>query len=407
MLIVCNAFPVLSETFVVDHVVGMASSGWRATVAASAIDRIEAERIQEREDVHFGLAEVPGRGISADSRGALVAAGAALRLLRHAPLQLANRIAWTCARRAAGMAKVIDSVSPELIHAHFGPNGVAAALASDRPLLVDFHGYDFTSWPQRWGWSLYRQTLKRAMIISHSAFAERKLAEAGLRGSQRVTIGVDRERFAVSARGTNWPVPLRLLSVGRLVEGKGHDVALRAVARLRQSRPGLPLRLRIVGAGPLRDDLVALAGNLGIADLVDGPVPVDYGKMPAVYREADVLIAASQTTSDGWAEAFCRVAVEAMSCGAPVVATPCGGLPDTVGPGGIVSADETADSVAAAISRVIDAGDPSFWQAEAVASAARFGIDRMRTEYAARAAAMLHDRRSGRDSVDAGNGLDS
>jgi glycosyltransferase involved in cell wall biosynthesis len=194
-------------------------------------------------------------------------------------------------------------------------------------------------------------------------------------------MGVDLQRFTPANPAQNWPPQLRLLSVGRLVSRKGHDVVIRALALIVRERPELAIILRIVGAGPERQSLVALAEELNVADRLEGPTAEDYLRMPAVYRSASLLIAASQSTRDGWEEAFCRTAVEAMGCGLPVVATPCGGLPDTVGKGGIVAAAQSPEAVATAIASLIDTAGPAHWSLRAIEAAARYGIGRMRQEY--------------------------
>lgn len=103
-----------------------------------------------------------------------------------------------------------------------------------------------------------------------------------------------------------------LVACGRLVPQKGYPVLLRALARVRER---VPARLRILGEGPLRDELGALARRLGVADAVtfEGFRPDPARFMAA----ADVFVLSSEY------EGFGNVIVEAMAAGAPVVATDC------------------------------------------------------------------------------------
>ena len=102
-----------------------------------------------------------------------------------------------------------------------------------------------------------------------------------------------------------------ILAAGRLVAEKGFDVALRAFARL-----GDPLaRFVILGDGPRRADLIALAASLGVADRVAFPGYVaDIGPW---LRKARVFLLSSAY------EGYAAVVVEALAAGRPVVATNC------------------------------------------------------------------------------------
>jgi glycosyltransferase involved in cell wall biosynthesis len=104
--------------------------------------------------------------------------------------------------------------------------------------------------------------------------------------------------------------PLALF-VGRLVPYKGADVLLRALSVVPD------LRLIIVGEGPLRSALEALAGSLGIADRVVFAGALADRVLAAHYRAADMFVLPSVTSN----EAFGLVQLEAHACGLPVIST--------------------------------------------------------------------------------------
>ncbi|GAA2899777.1 hypothetical protein GCM10010455_24430 [Microbacterium esteraromaticum] len=132
--------------------------------------------------------------------------------------------------------------------------------------------------------------------------------------------------------------------VGRLVEEKGVQVLLDAVAAFPQ------LRVRFAGAGPLAPDITERSRMLGIADRVElvGPVPPE--RMPEFYASLDVVAVPSVPTSS-WTEQFGRVAVEAMAAGVPVVASDAGALPEVVGGAGLVVPRGDAEALGAALGR--------------------------------------------------------
>jgi glycosyltransferase involved in cell wall biosynthesis len=145
-----------------------------------------------------------------------------------------------------------------------------------------------------------------------------------------VPCGVDTSVF--TPRGPvapRWDRP-RLLVLGRLVERKGQEDAVRALADV----PGAEL---VVVGGPPVDDLDdapevqrlrAIAAGLGVADRLVFTGSVARTDVPGWIRSADVVLAVP------WYEPFGITPLEAMACGRPVVATAVGGLVDTVVDGG-------------------------------------------------------------------------
>lgn len=390
VVVVTRSFPRLSETFVVDHVRALLQAGHEVVVVAR---RVDAESLGDQFGDSIRAVQLPSWG----KHGSPSLPGAALRTIawiRHHPQLRRSGMAWKRALYAQRLRHVLESLRPDLVHAHFGPHGVDAAIAlegEDTPLIVDFHGFDFTSFTQQHGWELYRATLGRAHLVAHSSFARHLLAEHGLPRPQLVVMGVDRRLFALRARPGEWIAPLRMISVGRLYAKKGHDLAIQALAALRERRPELDARLRIVGDGPELQSLLRLAEQLGVSGFVTGPAPARPTEVAAAMHEADIALVPSRVMADGWQEAFCRVAVEAMSTGLPVVATRSGGLPDTVGDGGVVASREDPQALVDAVEQVLSAMGPAHWAGRAAASAARFDITRMFDGYLRLTAGLLAD----------------
>jgi glycosyltransferase involved in cell wall biosynthesis len=127
---------------------------------------------------------------------------------------------------------------------------------------------------------------------------------------------------AVTHRWFSEPAPV-IVSVGRLSEEKGYPYLLKAVARILPQRP---VKLVMVGEGPQRAELETLARELGIAESVD---LIGYRENPYKYLARSQVFVLSSL----W-EGLPAVLVEAMACGAPVVATDC-----RSGPGEIITND--------------------------------------------------------------------
>ncbi|HUB96051.1 MAG TPA: glycosyltransferase family 4 protein [Stellaceae bacterium] len=254
-------------------------------------------------------------------------------------------------RRVAALMR--DGHAIDLIDAHyFYPDGIAAAMLArefGRPFVVTARGTDINLIPQyRLPRAMIRWAAGRsAGIVTVCAALKDELVELGVSpGKIRVLRnGVDLALFhpqekAAAAPNRERPV---LLSVGHLIERKGHDLVIRAL-------PLLPAaRLVIAGDGPLGDALRRLAIELGVADRVQFVGAVPQRDLAGHYRAADILVLAS--SREGWA----NVLLEAMACGTPVVASNVWGTPEVVASpeaGELLDA-RTPDAIARAVGHLL------------------------------------------------------
>ncbi len=161
-----------------------------------------------------------------------------------------------------------------------------------------------------------------------------------------------------------------ILAVGRLVEEKDHPTLVRAFGIVLENRPA---RLVILGEGPLKNRLLSLARELGIADRVDLH---GYAANPHPYFARASLVALSSR----W-EGFGNVLVEAMAAGTPVVSTDCPGGPHEIldeGRFGRLVPVGDARALAAAILDTLD--DPP--SAESLVERAKdFSIEKITSSY--------------------------
>lgn len=231
----------------------------------------------------------------------------------------------------------------DLLHSHFGPDGVyAAALSrrSDIPFLVTYHGYDVTlnnssllrsCRPSKIHYLAFRRKVfqRSAHSIAVSNFVRRRLIDLGCPPSTVTThyIGVDVDAFhprcgELSERG------LRLLSVSRLVNSKALDTSIAAVAEL--IKHGRDLTYTIVGDGPLKTDLSRLISRLGVASNVRLVGAQEHSVVKSLMSDADIFLFPSRRCSSGAEEALGIAPLEAAASGLPVVACDAGGITETV-----------------------------------------------------------------------------
>jgi glycosyltransferase involved in cell wall biosynthesis len=234
---------------------------------------------------------------------------------------------------------------PDVVHAHFWMSGLAAVeasrgLPSPLPVLQTFHalgsvkrrhqGDADTSPTDRIELErgLCRDVSHVVATCSDEVFELRRLGLPRDRASI-VPCGVDTATFTPSGPVAPRTEQKRLLVLGRIVERKGHDDAVRALRAVPDAE------LVVVGGPPpgaVDDDpevrrLRALAEEVGVADRVIFTGAVSRADVPAWVRAADVVLAVP------WYEPFGITPLEAMACGRAVVATAVGGLRDTVADG--------------------------------------------------------------------------
>ncbi len=135
--------------------------------------------------------------------------------------------------------------------------------------------------------------------------------------------------------------------VGRLLHQKGVDLLIRAVASMREPRPGLVL----IGDGPDKGAFVRLAEELGIGSRTRFVPMVAHDQVPALLASLDVLVLPSRTTPR-WKEQFGRVLIEGMAAGCVVVGSSSGAIPEVMGGAGIVFPEEDAIVLGQALERI-------------------------------------------------------
>jgi len=160
--------------------------------------------------------------------------------------------------------------------------------------------------------------------------AARILRHKGFEGTIAVVpLGVDLTSFSPCPGGGTERADggLHLGYIGRLEHRKGLHVVLEAM------RQEATWTLEVVGDGPDADELRLDSRRAGLEQRVRFSGFADNADLPDLYRSFDVVVVPSLPTPT-WEEQFCRVAVEAMASGVPVVASASGALPEVVGPGG-------------------------------------------------------------------------
>lgn len=255
-------------------------------------------------------------------------------------------------------AKGPDLAEIDVIDAHvYYPDGVAAALLArtlKKPIAVTARGTDLNLYPKRYplvGRMIAKTALEVDASITVCAALKNVLVEMGAEpGNVHVMRnGVDLTLFHPVDRETarrQWQLTRpTLVSIGHLIERKGHDLVIQAIAYLSG------IDLIIAGDGPERARLERLVEALGLGDRVRFAGVVAHEDLAHLYSAADALVLAS--SREGWP----NVLLEALASGTPVIATRNWGTPEIVSApeAGLLVDQRTPEAIADAIGTLLAA----------------------------------------------------
>jgi colanic acid/amylovoran biosynthesis glycosyltransferase len=340
--VLTSEFPSVSETFVLQHVADLVARGHEVDVfperaPAAAVDHPELRggALLERRHLPPPMPRARLARLLGAARLALRAGGGAAPLLRSL-----NPLAF--GRHGTSLALLyrqqpfLPPRAYDVVHCHHGPVALTALRLRrlgvlSGALVASFHGHDANVAPRAGGPRMYAPLFRDArLLLANSEFLRGRLLALGAPPERvvRHPVAVRVEDFAAARPDLARDGELRVVSVARLVEAKGIDVALRAVARLAPLHPGL--RYRVAGEGPERARLERLAAELGIARRVAFLGALPHDAVARLLAGANVFCLPSVVGRDGSQEAQGLALVEAQASGLPVVASAIGGVPESL-----------------------------------------------------------------------------
>ncbi len=342
---VLSRYPQLSETFVSNEIAGLRRRGFQVRVIA--LGRGDTEVADGPADLQL----LEGRRWSVRRLLAVFRARPDYRsrLLR---LLVGQRLTYAVSfvKALPDLVDYLATLGPiERVHTHFAwaasSVGMYVSALTGRPLSITVHARDLYISPK------YLQAKIDACdpLVTVCDYNRQWLADRNFRVDRLAVVpcGVQVEPVAPQERtGAN------LVGVGRLVEKKGFDLAVRALPAVRTRVPDVHLDL--VGDGPERQRLESLARECGVADLVTFHGARPHAEALAMIDAATAFVLPCRIDSEGDSDALPVVLREAMARGAAVVSTTVAGIPETITPdtGWLVAPDDEM-ALADAISAVL------------------------------------------------------
>lgn len=230
--------------------------------------------------------------------------------------------------------ELVESIKPDVISVHYASSyGTAAALSGIGKYTLSVWGSDVYEFPQKG--LLHQLMLRYSMSRASRLFStSRAMADECGKYTKKpfeiTPFGVDMELFSPGKRQRSEADGDFIVGTVKTLSPKyGIDYLLKAAAIVINEHPEIPLRLRIAGKGEAEGELKQLAKQLGLEGIVTwlGFIPQEQAAVEWVNMDLAV------TSSSSSSESFGVSAVEAQSCGVPIIVSDVPGLMEATSPG--------------------------------------------------------------------------
>lgn len=372
---VLKRYPRLSETFILNEVRALERLGTKLHI----FSLMQAERSLAHptvQEVHALVTYLPAKWFAAAlavlKAHTEMAGWARSRYLHSVLLALWWSVrsrrplsVWKQFLRSGYVASGCRRHSIRHLHAHFAnaPATVArlVGVMCDIPYSFTTHAKDLYLTPQK----VLRRRIRSAQFVLTCTRYNLQYLRSFARPEDRDKIhliyhGIDLAEFDLPTPGGNAPengrhdedAPL-ILSVGRLVEKKGMTDLIAAFHLL--MRRGVRFRSVIVGEGPLRGQLEAQIGDLGLGQSVKLLGAMAHDRLVDFYERASLFALAPRVTANGDRDGIPNVLAEAMAARIPVVTTSVSGIPELIEDGrtGLLVSAADPEALAAAMERLL------------------------------------------------------
>lgn len=230
-------------------------------------------------------------------------------------------------------------------------------------LIVQFRGEDVTEYVRHYGERVYQELFKKAdLFLPVCEYLGKKALSIGCPREKIYVLGsgIDCNRFRFRKRSKSLDGKVKIAIVGRMVEKKGTEYAIRAISILK--RRGLNVELLVIGDGLLKPKLMELSKELNIINSVRFLGARNHNEIARVLESSHLFVAPSVTSWDGNEEGIPNVLKEAMAVGLPVVSTYHAGIPELVADGvsGFLVPERDPQALAEKLAYLID--HPKLWE---------------------------------------------
>lgn len=378
-------FPKLSQAFIVNQITGLIDRGHEVDIYAlegfsheskvhdqvMEYDLLRRTYCAPKPPENYGIRLIQAIALlTKHTYRDPILVGRSINFFRYGKRVLSLRLLYA-------VIPFLGSRSYDIIHCQFGVYGLQGMMlrkmnAITGQLVCSFRGFDVSEYPRRCGQQVYQPLFATDMFaLANCDFFRRQVIELGC-NPKRIVIhvsGIDCDKFAFSPRQFPADGKIQIATIGRLVEKKGIEYGIRAIAQLVKRYPHV--EYTVIGEGELRPQLQKLITALDVGDHIQLLGSRSQTEIIERLNYTHLFIAPCVTSQKGDQDAPVNTLKEAMAMGLPVVSTWHGGIPELVEDeiSGFLVPERDADAIAAKLIYLIE--HPEKWPALGAAGRAQ------------------------------------
>ncbi len=337
---IVGSFPALSETFILNQITGLIDRGHEVYIFAKNPRKEskvhpDIEKYQILEKTYY--CSPPENKFLRISKAPFVF----IRCFLKSPCKTIRSLNFLKYGKEAFSLKLLFSLEKfidrdfDIITCHFGPNGILGTQLKDigvnGKVITTFHAYDLTTFVREKGENVYLFLFTKGdFFLSISDYWLKKITSLGC-NPQKLAVhrmGIDTKKFKLEEEKNNKKEKVKILTVGRLVEKKGHKYMIKALSKIVEKNKNI--EYIIAGDGSLSLELKKLTKKFNVEKYTTFLGGVNQKEVRALYQEADIFALHSITTETGDQEGIPVVLMEASAAKLPIISTYHTGIPEIV-----------------------------------------------------------------------------
>jgi len=366
---IVNLFPALSETFILNQITGLIDRGHDVKIFAFRLGdnrklhkEIEKYKLMDR----LRIIEIPKSNFGILIKSFLILFRNFLNYptLIHRVYNFSKKERRKSLRTLCALSPFLKDGGFDIFHCHFGPNGSFAVdlcnlLKNKVKIVTVFHGYDMTTYIKNHGDRVYENLFNHGdFFLPITERWKKKIIDMGC-SENRIKVhrmGIDLTKFQFKIRKKVTNEPIKILTVGRLVEKKGIEYGIKAVSKLIHAYPQMNILYEIVGDGPLMDHFRKIIGTLNCDRNIKLLGWQNQDEISELMSKAHIFLAPSVTSSTGDQEGLPVVLMESLANGLIVCSTFHSGIPELIidGENGFLVSERNIKELVKKLKYIID-----------------------------------------------------